>query len=129
MFPVCDTNRAILPVLWLTPSPVTFNQRNDTIMPNYGTTIITITGLEERRAVLHAALAATAYWKLAFSLVGAAPDIWISDGLLRDAEIQQKDDCLQLYVCMAYDGNCLPSAASLSRRDREWKNSGLNDRH
>ena len=86
-------------------------------MANYGTTTITITGSEEQRAALHAALIATAYGSLAFSLRGIAPEIWTGDGLLRNAEIKEKDGCLQLYTCMAYDGDCLPLAASLSRRD------------
>ena len=86
-------------------------------MPNYGATTFTITGPEERRAALRAALIDTAYGRLAFSLRGIAPDVWVGDGLLRDAEVEEKDGCLRLHVCMAYDGDYLRLAASLSRRD------------
>lgn len=85
-------------------------------MPNYGTTSITVTGPQADREALHAALAATAYNGLAFGLQKAAPDIWRADGLLRNADLAETDDALQLTVCMAYDADCLPLARSLVQR-------------
>ena len=83
---------------------------------NYGTTSITITGPQEDRAALRIVLAATADARLGFSLAGVAPDVWRADGLLRNADMVEADDSLRLDVCMAYDHDCLPLAASLSQR-------------
>lgn len=85
-------------------------------MSNWGTTSITVTGPQTGRAALHAALAATAAGKLAFSLAGAAPDVWHADGLLRSADMAETDVSLHLKACMAYDSDCLPPAGSLSQR-------------
>ncbi len=84
-------------------------------MSNWGTTSITITGPKADRAALHAVLATTATDKLAFSLTGAAPEIWRADGLVRIAEMTNTDDVLWLKVCMAYDGDCLPLAEALAQ--------------
>ena len=85
-------------------------------MPNYGTTTITVTGPEQDRAALRAALAATAYDELDFSLMNAAPDLWCGDGLLRNADLVEEENALRLRICMAYDADCLLLAGSLSRR-------------
>ena len=85
-------------------------------MPNYGSTSINVTGPEPDRQALRDALAATASGTLAFSLVHMAPEVWRGDGLLRNAEITQAGDVLQLYLCMAYDMDCLALAESLSHR-------------
>ncbi len=85
-------------------------------MPKYGTTSIDVTGPGQDRKALHDALIATAYGTLAFSLVGMAPEIWCSDDLLRNAEIDQAGAALRLYLCMAYDYDCLELAESLSHR-------------
>ncbi len=85
-------------------------------MSSWGTTTITALGPAAKRAQLATDLAATAHDSLSFSLAQLAPEVWVHDGLVSKAEVDETPDSLQLTVCMVHDADCIQLAASLSRR-------------